>query len=69
MDTPLAGQRWMSESEPELGLGLVLEADASCVRLLFPLRGETRRYSLESAALRRLLSSRRLWAKLRGPRA
>lgn len=54
MDTPLAGQRWMSESEPELGLGLVLEADASCVRLLFPLRGETRRYSMESAALRRL---------------
>lgn len=51
---PLPGQRWMSSSEPELGLGLVLEADKTRVRILFPGCQELRNYSLESAPLDRV---------------
>ncbi len=51
---PAPGQRWISTSEPELGLGLVLEADAACVRLLFPATGEIRKYALSSAPLQRV---------------
>lgn len=54
MQNPQAGQRWMSTSEPELGLGLVLEADRSMVRLLFPAVGEMRKYALGSAPLKRV---------------
>ncbi|MCC5847993.1 MAG: DEAD/DEAH box helicase family protein [Verrucomicrobia bacterium] len=53
-NTPAPGQRWISTSEPELGLGLVLEADAACVRLLFPATGEIRKYALSSAPLQRV---------------
>ena len=53
-DIPAPGQRWISTSEPELGLGLVLEADAACVRLLFPATGEIRKYALASAPLQRV---------------
>ena len=45
METPSPGQRWNSTTEPELGLGLVLEADVSRVRLLFPATGELRTYA------------------------
>lgn len=51
---PAPGQRWISTSEPELGLGLVLEAEGGCVRLLFPASGELRRYALASAPLQRV---------------
>jgi ATP-dependent helicase HepA len=44
----------MSTSEPELGLGLVLEADSSMARLLFPAVGEMRKYALGSAPLKRV---------------
>ncbi|MCC5842788.1 MAG: DEAD/DEAH box helicase family protein [Verrucomicrobia bacterium] len=53
-ELPRPGQRWMSASEPELGLGLVLEADPTRVRILFPGSQEMRNYALESAPLVRV---------------
>lgn len=47
-DLPVPGQRWMSTSEPELGLGLVLEADPTRVRILFPGCQELRNYALDA---------------------
>ena len=52
--TCTVGQRWMSEREPELGLGVVLGADASRVEIAFPAAGEKRLYAAGTAALRRV---------------
>ncbi len=52
--TVFAGQRWVSDSEPELGLGLVLKVDATQVEIFFPAAGEHRRYARRSAPLRRV---------------
>ena len=48
------GQRWMSESEPELGLGTVMEVEQGRVRLLFPAAGEARQYAVGNAPLKRV---------------
>jgi ATP-dependent helicase HepA len=48
------GQRLVSDSEPELGLGLVLKADAARVEILFPAANEHRQYARQSAPLRRV---------------
>ena len=48
------GQRWMSEAEPEMGLGLVVECEFRRVQVLFPSTGETRMYSSDSAPLKRV---------------
>jgi ATP-dependent helicase HepA len=53
-DGYIAGQRWISETEPELGLGIVLEASDRDVSIHFPASEETRRYAAESAPLRRV---------------
>ena len=50
----LSGQRWMSEAQPDLGLGTVLESDAQTVTLLYPAGGETRTYAKRSAPLARV---------------
>ncbi len=39
------GQRWISDTESELGLGTVVALDARMVTLLFPAIGENRLYS------------------------
>ena len=44
----------MSEAEPDLGLGMVIEADVRRVRVLFPATGEERVYACESAPLARV---------------
>ena len=49
----LPGQRWISETEPELGLGLVTRTEFRRVELSFPASGETRLYAAERAPLRR----------------
>jgi ATP-dependent helicase HepA len=54
MDTPLPGQRWVSNTESELGLGVVLKADYTVVEIFFPAAGESRRYSVKTAPLRRV---------------
>ncbi|MEH6540839.1 RNA polymerase-associated protein RapA [Halopseudomonas sp.] len=48
------GQRWVSDSESELGLGTVLSQDARLVVMLFPASGETRHYALRNAPLTRV---------------
>ena len=51
--SPAPGQRWISQSEPELGLGLVTALEGNFIELNFPAVGETRRYARHSAPLHR----------------
>lgn len=48
------GQRWVSESEPELGLGSIRHVTARTVAVTFGATQESREYSLENAPLRRV---------------
>ena len=48
------GQRWISTSEPELGLGEVRAVGPRTVRVVFAATGDTRDYALTSAPLRRV---------------
>lgn len=48
------GQRWMSEPEPELGLGAVAAFTERMVTVRFATTGETRNYARERAPLRRV---------------
>ncbi len=50
----IIGQRWVSEMEPELGLGKVLEVDNRTVKIHFPASGATRQYAAASAPLKRV---------------
>ena len=51
---PVAGQRWVSGSEPELGLGIILRAEFGRVEIFFPAANEHRQYALKMAPLRRV---------------
>jgi ATP-dependent helicase HepA len=53
-DTFHRGQRWISESEPELGLGSILRVTARTVSVVFGASGETREYARDNAPLRRV---------------
>lgn len=55
MNHLIPGQRFVSQSEPELGLGLMLAASEGRITLLFRAAGETRLYALRNAPLRRFL--------------
>lgn len=48
------GQRWISDTEAELGLGLVLEVEDRLVTLSFPAAGERRTYSMNNAPISRV---------------
>ncbi len=48
------GQRWISEMEPELGLGQVTEVDYRIVRIHFGASRCTRQYAIKSAPLKRV---------------
>ena len=50
-----AGQRWISESEPELGLGTILKVSLRDVQIIFPTDGSSRTYAKESAPLKRVV--------------
>jgi ATP-dependent helicase HepA len=54
IDPPIPGQRWVSDSEPELGLGMILKAEFNRVEVFFPAANEHRQYALKSAPLRRV---------------
>src|SRR5215204_4017264 len=54
MEKPIPGQRWVSDSEPELGLGIILKAEFGRVEVFFPAANEHRQYALKSAPLRRV---------------
>ncbi len=49
------GQRWISDTESELGLGTVVALDARMVTLLFPASGENRLYSRSDAPITRVM--------------
>ncbi|UCF37156.1 MAG: RNA polymerase-associated protein RapA [Acidobacteriota bacterium] len=48
------GQRWISESEPELGLGTLVRSSSARVSILFTAVGELREYSLAHAPIKRV---------------
>jgi ATP-dependent helicase HepA len=48
------GQRWVSDAEPELGLGVVMSAGNGRVSILFPAADDRREYALDSAPVRRV---------------
>lgn len=50
-----AGQRWYSEGEPELGLGVVHSIEDKQLVMQYPLAQEVRRYSIKTAPLRRFI--------------
>jgi ATP-dependent helicase HepA len=50
----IIGQRWISESEPELGLATVVKAASGRVEVDFKAAGETRTYAADHAPLKRV---------------
>ncbi len=48
------GQRWVSDGEPELGLGIIRQSGDGRVEIAFPAAGETRIYAIDTAPLRRV---------------
>lgn len=48
------GQRWISETEPELGLGILESVERHQVRLLFPAANEARLYAPANAPIKRV---------------
>ncbi|BDH47148.1 RNA polymerase-associated protein RapA [Salmonella enterica subsp. enterica serovar Choleraesuis] len=49
------GQRWISDTESELGLGTVVAMDARMVTLLFPITGENRLYARNDSPITRVM--------------
>ena len=54
MHRPSPGQRWISTSEPALGLGIVRSIDGDRVEIHYPAAEETRIYAFETAPLVRV---------------
>ena len=50
----ICGQRYFSESEPELGLGIVLKVEFGNVEFLFPATETRRLYVSENAPVKRV---------------
>ncbi|QSR46246.1 RNA polymerase-associated protein RapA [Aeromonas veronii] len=48
------GQRWISDTETDLGLGTVVAVEGRMVTLLFPATGESRMYAKEEAPVTRV---------------
>ena len=49
------GQRWVSQSEPKLGLGIITEFENRRVTISFPASNEVRTYASESAPISRVM--------------
>lgn len=49
------GQRWLSDTEADLGLGVVIDRDERTVHILFPKSDETRIYARHNAPLSRIV--------------
>ncbi len=48
------GQRWVSQAEPKLGLGIVSEIESRRISITYPAVGETRTYALDNAPISRV---------------
>ena len=57
MNDFIPGQRWISNAESELGLGLILEVESKRVTVLFLACGEKRLYARDNAPLTRVMFS------------
>ncbi|MEP1385524.1 MAG: RNA polymerase-associated protein RapA [Paraglaciecola sp.] len=53
-DNLALGQRWLSDTEAELGLGTIVLIEARTVTVLFPATGESRVYASQTAPLTRI---------------
>lgn len=53
MDDFIPGQRWISNTESELGLGLILEVEFNRVSVLYLATGDKRIYAMDNAPLTR----------------
>ncbi|HEX2956635.1 MAG TPA: RNA polymerase-associated protein RapA [Chitinispirillaceae bacterium] len=51
------GQRWISTNEPELGIGIIKQADNRFVEIQFPSHKSERRYAVSGAPLKRIIFS------------
>lgn len=49
------GQRWISSTEPELGLGIITQAEGRLIHIFFPAADEERAYAAHSAPLSRVV--------------
>ena len=54
MEQPFPGQRWVSDSEPELGIGVVRKVEYGRAEIFFPATHQHRQFALHSAPLRRV---------------
>ncbi len=54
MNTYFPGQRWISETEPELGLGLVADVTPRTVQVFYQAANEMRNYAIGNAPLKRV---------------
>ncbi|MDF7823404.1 SNF2-related protein [Pontiellaceae bacterium B12227] len=54
MNIYFPGQRWISETEPELGMGLVIDVATRTVAVLYHAADETRHYAINNAPLKRV---------------
>ena len=54
MQTYFSGQRWISETEPELGLGLVVDVTPRAVQVFYQAANEMRHYAISNAPLKRV---------------
>ena len=50
----IPGQRWISDTEPELGLGIVTEKSGRTLTLRFSAAAEIRTYAIDNAPLTRV---------------
>lgn len=48
------GQRWLSDTETDLGLGTIVEIESRTVTVLFPATGDSRVYAVQTAPLTRI---------------
>ena len=53
--TYTVGQRWVSQTEPKLGLGIISEFENRRVTITFPAAGESRTYACQNAPISRVI--------------
>ena len=58
METLVKGQRWISETELDQGLGTLLKAEARRLTIFYPKTGKTRVYQLQNSPLFRMIFSK-----------
>ena len=55
MNNYIPGQRWISDAESRMGLGIVLSSEERTVKISFPATGEVRVYAKQAAPLTRII--------------